>query len=82
MFEQMPPSDNQQSISKEKIKAKESQREARITEKRVGRFMFQLIQDMRMKLRTRRERKVLSQEEHKLKLRNKWARLVWRDPNW
>lgn len=76
------PIDTNQVALEEKRKAKELQKQAKITEKRVGRFMFQMLEDLRRRLRTKKERQVISQEEQRLRLRNKWARLVWRDPIW
>lgn len=82
MPEYLQSADIARSVQKENTKAREMQRDARIAEKRVGVFLFQMLEDLRIRLRSGRERRVIMQEEQKLRLRNKWARLVWRDPLW
>lgn len=74
--------DSSKSVNAEKIEARRILNQARVSEKRVGKFMFQLFEDMRMKLRTGKERRVIMQEEQRLRLRSKWEKLIGRSPSW
>jgi hypothetical protein len=69
-------------IIKEKVEAKIKQKQAKEAEKRAGRFLAMMLDDLRDKLRTRRERQIIREEEQRLRVQNKWARIIWRQGFW
>jgi hypothetical protein len=66
----------------EKVEAKIQKKDAKEAEKNAAKYLTMMIRDLRDKLRSKRERKVLSEEEHRLRLQHKWARMIWQKAVW
>lgn len=78
LFESTPPASEE--LLAQQQRAARAEKKARAAEKRAGRFLATMLDDLRIYFRTRRERTVLRREEQQLRIKNKWARIVWRDP--
>lgn len=81
LFAPEQPNPLQQAKDMQK-EATEAKKQAREVERRTGFFLAMLLHDMRFKLRSNREQRILRREEERLRLRNKWARFIASRPAW